>query len=71
MAGVGGVLHNGGPIFPIVESSGGCMLFQAEVALPGCFAYVGSLVFAGLVVGTGARPVADDSGFVVCFEFVF
>ena len=71
MAGVGGVLHNGGLVFSVVELGGGSMLFEAEVALPGSLSYVGSLVFAGHVVGTGARSVVNDAGFVTGFEFVF
>ena len=70
MAGVGRVLHDGGLIFSIVELGGRVVLFEAEVALPGSLSYVGSLVFAGLVVGTGARRVVNDSGFVACFEFI-
>ena len=71
MAGVGGVLHNGRLILSVVELGGGSMLFEAEVALPASFSYVSSLVFAGHVVGTGARSVVDDAGFVAGLKFVF
>ena len=47
------------------------MLFEAEIALPGSIADVGCLVFAGMVVGTGARRVINDPGFCGGFELVF
>ena len=65
MAGIGGGLHNGGSIFFIVELSGGCVLLEMVVALPSSFSYVGNLVSAGLVFGTGARRVVDNSGFAL------
>ena len=71
MAGVGGVLHNGGLVFSVVELGGGSMLFEAEVALPGSFSYVGSLFFADQVVSTDARGIVNNVGIVTGLELVF
>ena len=37
---VGGALHEGGLIISVVELSGGCMLFEAEVVLPGSLPFI-------------------------------
>ena len=71
MTGIGGMLHNGRLVFSVVELCGGVMLFEAKIALPGSFAYVSGLVFAWLVVGTGARRKVDDAGFITGFELIF
>ena len=71
MTGVGGVLHNGRLVFSVVELSGGVVLFEAKVALPGSLSYVGSLVFALLYIGTGARCIVDYAGLIAGFELVF
>ena len=47
------------------------MLFETEITLSASFSYVGSIVLAGLVVGTCAGCKIDDAGFVTAFQFVF
>ena len=39
--------------------------------MPGSLSYVGSLVFAPLYIGTGARRIVDYAGLIAGFELVF
>ena len=67
VAGISSVLHDSGLVVAVVVFGCGQVLLEAQVSLPGCFAYVCSIGVAGLVVCACAGCVVDDAGFVIVF----